>query len=211
MKRVLDIVVAGVGLIALSPLLLLVSIVIKIGSTGPVFFRQERMGKGFRPFHIYKFRTMIDNAAQMGSAITCGKDPRITTLGKFLRKTKIDELPQLINVLRGEMSLVGPRPELRKFVQLFRQDYETILKIRPGITDLASLKYQDEAELLATSTDAEEEYLRRVLPDKVELAKYYVKRSSLFFDMSLILRTIPKLFGSKARNPIIFTEEKKPE
>ena len=211
MKRVLDIVVAGVGLIALSPLLLLVSIVIKIGSTGPVFFRQERMGKGFRPFHIYKFRTMIDNAAQMGSAITCGKDPRITTLGKFLRKTKIDELPQLINVLRGEMSLVGPRPELRKFVQLFRQDYETILKIRPGITDLASLKYQDEAELLATSTDAEEEYLRRVLPDKVELAKYYVKRSSLFFDMSLILRTIPKLFGSKARNPIIFTEENKPE
>jgi len=196
-KRSFDIAVSAIGLLLCLPFLFLVAILIKLDSKGPVFFRQERIGKGFRPFRIYKFRTMVREAPRMGSAITVGNDPRITRMGRILRKTKIDELPQLINVFKGEMSLVGPRPEVRKYVELFRQDYQTILTVRPGITDMASLEYQDEAELLATSADPEEEYLRRVLPDKVKLAKYYVDRSSFFFDVVLILRTLPKLFGSR--------------
>jgi lipopolysaccharide/colanic/teichoic acid biosynthesis glycosyltransferase len=200
MKRAFDVTVAAAGLIALSPLLLLVSILIKIDSRGPVFFKQERMGREFRPFDIYKFRTMVKDAARMGGAITFGDDSRITRVGRFLRKTKIDELPQLINVLRGEMSLVGPRPEVRKYVELFRRDYEEVLKVRPGLTDVASLKYEDEADVLGESKDPEQEYLTRVLPDKIRLAKDYVGRSSLRFDLGLILRTLPKLFGFKARH-----------
>jgi lipopolysaccharide/colanic/teichoic acid biosynthesis glycosyltransferase len=200
MKRAFDVTVAAGGLIALSPLLLLVAILIKIDSRGPVFFKQERMGREFRPFDIYKFRTMVKDAARMGGAITFGDDSRITRVGRFLRKTKIDELPQLINVLRGEMSLVGPRPEVRKYVELFRRDYEEVLKVRPGLTDVASLKYEDEADVLGESKDPEQEYLTRVLPDKIRLAKDYVGRSSLRFDLGLILRTLPKLFGFKARH-----------
>src|SRR2546428_688896 len=153
MKRAFDIVVSVVGLILLGPLLLLIGMLIKLDSPGPVFFRQERIGKGFRPFLIYKLRTMVQNAPQTGAPITSGNDPRITAVGRFLRKTKIDELPQLINVLNGDMSLVGPRPEIRQYVDAYRQDYEEILTVRPGITDLASLKYRDEAILLGQSSD----------------------------------------------------------
>ncbi len=198
MKRSFDIVVSLVGLVLLFPVVVLVAIFIKLDSRGPVFFRQERMGKGFRPFLIYKFRTMERDAFCHGRQITVGDDPRITRVGRFLRKTKIDELPQLINVVKGDMSLVGPRPEVPKYVELFRKDYQEILKIRPGITDLASLKYQDEAELLAHSLNPEAEYVTRVLPDKLRLAKDYVRLSSWFFDMGLILRTLPKLFACKA-------------
>jgi lipopolysaccharide/colanic/teichoic acid biosynthesis glycosyltransferase len=197
MKRLFDILVALLGLIALLPILFLVAIVIKLSSRGPVLFRQERMGRGFRAFQIYKFRTMTQDASRLGRPITVSGDPRITKIGHFLRKTKIDELPQLINVLKGDMSFVGPRPEVRKYVELFRSDYQEVLTIRPGITDLASLKYQDEAELLGNSVDPDEEYIRRVLPDKLQLAKDYVKRSSLLFDLWLILRTLPKLVGYK--------------
>jgi lipopolysaccharide/colanic/teichoic acid biosynthesis glycosyltransferase len=197
MKRGFDITMSLIGLVLLSPVLLLIGLWIKSDSRGPIFFRQERVGRGFRPFRIYKFRTMVQDAPQQGAAITVGNDPRITRVGAFLRKTKIDELPQLINVLKGDMSLVGPRPEIRKYVELFRKDYEEILKVRPGITDMASLKYDDEAEFLACSNNPEEEYLTRVLPDKVKLAKDYVDRCSLVFDIGLIVRTLPKLFGSK--------------
>ena len=193
MKRAFDIIVSFLGLLLLSPLLFLVALVIKLDSPGPVFFRQERMGKGFRPFRICKFRTMIYDPTSTGRPITAGQDSRITHIGNFLRKTKIDELPQLINVLRGEMSLVGPRPEVRKFVELFRREYEDILKIRPGITDVASIKYDDEAEILGHATDPEEEYVRRVLPDKIKLARDYVGRSSFLTDLRLILRTLPRL------------------
>ncbi len=193
-KRIFDIGVASVGLLLLSPLLLLAALLIKSYSSGPVFFRQERMGRGFRPFTIYKFRTMAQDASRKGGPITFGEDPRITKVGRFLRKAKIDELPQLINVLKGDMSLVGPRPEVRRYVELFRQEYKEILKVRPGITDLASLKYQDEAEALGQSENPEAEYLRHVLPDKIRLAKEYLKRSSFFFDLALILKTLPKLF-----------------
>ena len=144
MKRAFDIIVTLTGLILLFPLLLIVALLIKCDSKGPVFFKQERIGKGFHPFWIYKFRTM--RQATDGPPLTVGQDPRITRIGWLLRKTKVDELPQLINVLKGEMSLVGPRPEVRKYVELFRRDYEKILKVRPGVTDMASLKYQDEAK-----------------------------------------------------------------
>jgi lipopolysaccharide/colanic/teichoic acid biosynthesis glycosyltransferase len=193
-KQAFDIVVAFVGLLLLSPLLLLVALLITIDSRGPVFFRQERVGRDFRPFLIYKFRTMVQDASSKGGSITFGLDPRITRVGRLLRKTKIDELPQLINVLRGEMSFVGPRPEVWQYVELFRQDYEEILKVLPGITDLASLRYRHEAEILGRSENPEEEYVRRVLPEKIRLAKEYVRRSSLLFDVTLIFKTILTLF-----------------
>src|SRR5512145_1538994 len=170
MKRVADIVAAAMGLLVLAPIFAVVAVLIKLDSAGPILFKQKRMGKAFRPFLIYKFRTMIQTAPQQGSAVTIGEDPRITRVGWFLRKTKIDEFPQLINVLKGDMALVGPRPEVPHYVELFRKDYEEILKIRPGITDLASLKYRDEAVILAQSDDPEEEYVSRVLPEKIQFA-----------------------------------------
>jgi lipopolysaccharide/colanic/teichoic acid biosynthesis glycosyltransferase len=192
MKRILDLVVSLIGLICLLPLLLLVAVLIKLDSTGPVLFRQTRMGMRFRPFQILKFRTMVQDSSR-GQSITVGDDPRITRVGRFLRKTKIDELPQLINVFKGEMTFVGPRPEVPHYVELFRQDYEEILKIRPGITDLASIKYRNEAALLGQSKNPEEEYVTRVLPDKISLGREYVRCSSLAFDLRLIFRTFLKL------------------
>jgi lipopolysaccharide/colanic/teichoic acid biosynthesis glycosyltransferase len=193
MKRAFDITAASVGLVLLSPLLLFVSLLIKLDSPGPAFFRQERMGKGFRPFRIYKFRTMVQDAPAKGGTITFGKDPRITRIGRVLRKIKIDELPQLINVLRGEMSFVGPRPEVRRYVELFLEDYAEILKVPPGITDLASLQYRHEAEILGRSENPEEQYVKYVLPEKIRLTKEYLSQSSLRFDLILILKTLLSL------------------
>ena len=170
MKRAIDIAVSAIGLVILLPFLPVVALWIKLDSPGPVFFKQERVGKNFRPFLIYKFRTMIVDAQRKGSLITSGDDPRITRAGHFLRKMKIDELPQLINVFKGEMSFVGPRPEVREFVELFREDYQEILKVRPGLTDLASLKYRDEANVLGRSANPKEAYVKQVLPDKISLA-----------------------------------------
>jgi len=196
-KRAFDILVSVAGLIVLLPLLLLVATAIKLDSSGPVFFRQWRVGRKFRRFGIYKFRTMIDDAFDRGLPITVGRDSRITRVGKILRKTKIDELPQLLNVLKGDMSLVGPRPEVPRYVELFRPDYEHILKVRPGLTDLASLKYSDEASILGQSANPEGDYVARLLPDKIRLAKEYIQRSSLLFDVKLIVETIIKLFGHR--------------
>ena len=196
-KRAFDILVSVAGLIVLLPLLLLVATAIKLDSSGPVFFRQWRVGRKFRRFGIYKFRTMIDDALDRGLPITVGRDSRITRVGKILRKTKIDELPQLLNVLKGDMSLVGPRPEVPRYVELFRPDYEHILKVRPGLTDLASLKYSDEASILGQSANPERDYVARLLPDKIRLAKEYIQRSSLLFDVKLIVETIIKLFGHR--------------
>jgi lipopolysaccharide/colanic/teichoic acid biosynthesis glycosyltransferase len=196
-KRIFDITVSVVGLIVLFPFLLVVSVLVKLDSAGPVFFRQERVGKKSRPFFILKFRTMVQDAHAKGGPITVGSDPRITCVGGFLRKYKIDELPQLINVLRGEMSLVGPRPELRKYVKLFPQDYEEILRIKPGITDIASLIYRDEAGLLGNSDNPEREYVERILPDKIRLAREYLRHSSFFFDLGLILKTLLKIAGRR--------------
>lgn len=192
-KRTLDIVISFLGLVAFSPLFLVVAVAIRLTSPGPIFFRQERMGRGFAAFQILKFRTMVPNAHQLGSQLTAGADPRITWIGRLLRKTKLDELPQLVNVLKGEMSIVGPRPEVPRYVQLFRNDYEELLSVRPGITDLASLKYRHESEVLGRSDDPEETYIKEILPDKIALAKEYVRRSSIWFDLQLIFKTILRL------------------
>jgi lipopolysaccharide/colanic/teichoic acid biosynthesis glycosyltransferase len=194
MKRAFDIVAATAALFILSPLLGLAALLIKLDSPGPVFFKQERIGRSFRPFWIYKFRTMVRDASTRGGLITVGEDRRITRVGRILRKTKVDEIPQLINIIKGEMAIVGPRPEIRHYVELFRRDYEEILKVRPGLTDLASLKYRDEAALLRKAANPEDEYRTRVLPDKIRLAKDYLRRSSFLFDLSLILKTLFKLF-----------------
>ena len=197
MKRLLDIVAAGAGLLVLAPLFGVVALLIKLDSPGPVFFKQKRIGRGFCPFWIYKFRTMRHEAAD-ARQLTVGDDARITRIGHFLRRSKLDELPQLFNILKGDMTLVGPRPEVPRYVEAFRRDYEEILTVRPGLTDLASLKYRDESALLGQSADPEQEYLRRVLPDKIRLGKEYIHRSSLAFDMSLILKTLGKVFFSRS-------------
>src|SRR5262245_5866520 len=178
----------------LSPLFALLALLIKVDSEGPVFFCQERVGQGHQNFVIRKFRTMVLDAPLKGSPITRSGDPRITRIGRLLRKLKIDELPQLINVLRGEMSLVGPRPEIPRYVEMFRRDYEEILRVPPGITDFASVKYRDEATMLMLASDPEHEYVTQVLPDKIKLAKEYVRRSSLLLDISLIAKTVKKIF-----------------
>ena len=196
-KRSFDIIMSIGGLLVLSPLFFVVSALIKLDSKGPVFFKQERVGRNFHVFFIYKFRTMAQDAWRRGPPITCGEDPRITHLGRFLRKSKIDELPQLINVLKGEMSLVGPRPEIPRYVEMTREEYAEILKVRPGMTDLASLKYRDEAAILGKYRKPEEEYVQHLLPEKIALAREYIERSSLLFDISLVVRTIFGLFWKK--------------
>jgi lipopolysaccharide/colanic/teichoic acid biosynthesis glycosyltransferase len=190
MKRLFDIVVAAAGLIVLCPLFAIIAVLIKWDSNGPVFFKQPRIGRHFRPFSIYKFRSMLWDASATGPLLTVGDDPRITLVGRWLRRTKLDELPQLINVLRGDMSFVGPRPEVERYVRLFRTEYTEILQVRPGITDLASLKYRGESTLLARSLKPEEEYVTRILPDKLRLGQQYVRELSLGRDVMLIARTL---------------------
>ena len=202
MKRALDVIVAGVGLILLGPLFAVAAVLIKADSPGPVFFRQERIGRGFRPFQIYKFRTMVKDAPRKGGVLTVSGDSRITRIGEMLRQTKIDEVPQLINILRGDMSLVGPRPEVRQYVELFREQYETILAVRPGLTDLASIKYRDESAILARSENPEQEYIKGILPDKLRLGEEYVRRSSLVLDLTLIFKTILALIPRKYVDPL---------
>ena len=192
-KRLFDVVAAVAGLLVLSPLFALVALAIKLTSRGPVFFRQERVGRDFQPFRIYKFRTMVVDAPRLGGQITAGRDPRITTIGHLLRKTKLDELPQLLNVLSGEMSLVGPRPEVPKYVEMFRPQFAEVLSVRPGITDLASVKYRDENEILGRADDPEAAYVNQVLPDKLALATEYVRRASFWFDVRLIFATFWKV------------------
>ena len=194
-KRVFDVAASLTGLILCAPLFVGVACLIKLASRGPIFFRQERMGRWFQPFLIYKFRTMIPDPSSEAGRISSRESHRLTSVGRWLRRTKLDELPQLINVFKGEMSLVGPRPELRTYVERFREDYVELLAVQPGMTDLASLKYRDEERILARAENPEEEYLRQVLPDKIRLAKEYIERSSFFFDIGLILRTFFRLGG----------------
>ncbi len=177
----------------MSPLFALVALLIKLDSRGPVFLRQERIGKNFKPFFIYKFRTMVKDAHKKGLQITAGGDNRITRVGRVLRKTKIDELPQLINVLKGEMSLVGPRPEVRKYVEFYKNDYIEILMVRPGITDYASILYRDEESVLKNKEDPEDYYKNILLPKKIKLAKEYIKNYSFSCDLKLIFLTIVKI------------------
>ncbi len=189
LKRCFDLVISALGLVILSPLLLAIAVWIRLDSRGPVFFRQERIGRHGVPFRIHKFRTMAHGAG--GAQITVGADRRITRAGAVLRRTKLDELPQLIDVLKGDMSLVGPRPEVPRYVALYPAALkDKVLSVRPGITDLASLEYRDEGERLARAADPEHEYVHVVMPAKLALAAQYVERASLAFDLRLILRTL---------------------
>ena len=190
MKRACDIAIAVVALLVSWPLWIVVGALIKLDSPGPVFFRQIRVGRGLRPFSIYKFRTMIPDAPAKGAPITVGEDARVTRVGSMLRRTKLDELPQLLNILKGDMSLVGPRPEVPRYVALFKKDYADILTVRPGLTDLASLKYIDESTVLAAVESPDEEYETVVLPEKVRLAKFYVRHQSLILDLAIIIQTL---------------------
>ena len=197
-KRLFDIACAGLGLLVLSPLLLALALWIKLDSQGPVMFRQERVGRFGNLFFIHKFRTMrVDNA---GPQITVGADPRITAAGALLRKTKLDELPQLWDVLRGAMSLVGPRPEVPRYVALYSPaQRELVLSVRPGITDLASLQYRDEGEQLARAADPERAYVEQVMPAKLALSTRYVQEASFVGDLRLILATVAALFHRVGR------------
>ncbi len=193
LKRLFDILLSLAGLLVLLPVFAAAAILIKLDSRGPVFFVQSRIGLHFRPFLIYKFRTMREGAEKEGTLITVGGDARVTKIGHFLRSYKIDELPQLINVLKGDMSLVGPRPEVVEYVHLFRADYEKLLRIRPGITDPASLRFSEEETALALAGNWREDYLNRILPEKIKLSLGYVENHSIFTDFTLILRTIFKI------------------
>jgi len=196
--RALDIAAAATGLVFLFPLFVAVAVAIRCESRGPVFFRQERMGKAFRPFHMCKFRTMVQNAAELGDALTVGGDRRITFVGRLLRKTKVDELPQLINVLKGEMSLVGPRPEMPEFVDMFRHDYETLLSVPPGITDPGSIAFRNESELLATCEDPRRAYVEWILPQKILLSNRYIEQRSLKMYFCAVWRTLLTVFAPHA-------------
>lgn len=190
-KRLFDLVLSTLGLLALAPLLLLMALAIKLDSSGPVFFRQERVGRFGKPFRIHKFRTMRHDPAGKGPQITVGADSRITRVGGFLRRTKLDELPQLIDVWVGSMSLVGPRPEVPRYVAHYPVALrEKVLSVRPGITDIASIEYRDESAVLARATDPEYAYIHEVMPHKLALAASYVDQASVWMDVRLIWRTV---------------------
>lgn len=192
MKRTLDVTASGVGLVLLSPVFLAAAIAVWLDSKGPIFYVQQRVGRNFVPFGIIKFRTMVSDADRQGSQITASGDARITRVGRILRKTKVDELPQLINIVRGEMSLVGPRPEVPKYVEKFREDYAYILSVRPGVTDPASIKYRNESAHFV-GDDHEREYVERILPDKIALARKYVAEATFLGDLGLILKTLLRI------------------
>lgn len=191
-KRAFDLFCSSLGLLVASPLLLLAAVAIKLSSPGTVFFRQTRVGRDGRDFDILKYRTMRD---EPGSELTIGRDPRITRVGHWLRLSKLDELPQLINVWKGEMSLVGPRPEVPRYVALYSKEQRRVLSIRPGITDLASIKYRHESDLLADSDDPERTYIEQIMPDKLRLNLEYLEQMSLWYDIRLIFRTLLRLLS----------------
>ncbi|WP_240390641.1 sugar transferase [Bacillus sp. Y1] len=192
-KRLFDIFLSFVGLVLLSPILLVISIIIKLTSSGPVFFKQIRVGRYEKNFKILKFRTMVVDAEKKGAQITVGRDSRITGIGHFLRKYKFDELPQLFNVLIGDMSLVGPRPEVPKYTQYYNKEQRSIFQIRPGITDYASIKYSDENEILAKSSQPEKTYIEEIMVDKLNLNLQYLKDRSIVTDLKIIMNTILKI------------------
>ncbi|MBN1039753.1 sugar transferase [Clostridium botulinum] len=191
-KRIFDFVCSTLGIIILSPIFILISIMIKTGSDGPVFFKQIRVGEDGKDFEILKFRTMVVDAEKLGKQITVGNDNRITKIGSFLRKYKLDELPQLINVFKGDMSLVGPRPEVPRYVKIYNNEQRKVLEVKPGITDLASIRYKDENALLGKAENPEEFYINTIMPDKLALNLEYINKSNVFFDIYIIVKTILK-------------------
>ncbi len=195
-KRLFDLLTSATALLVLSPLFLLMALAVGLSSRGGVFYRQTRVGLQGRPFQLIKFRSMYVDADRQG-LLTVGRDRRITPVGSFLRRYKLDELPQLWNVLKGDMSLVGPRPEVPRYVERYSKRQKKVLDVRPGLTDYASLYYIDEARVLAQSEDPEKTYLEEVLPHKLELALEYVEKQSFAEDLKIIIKTLAKLLGLK--------------
>ena len=193
-KRLFDIVSSGIGLLCLAPVFVVMAIWIKLDSRGPVFYRQTRVGRYGRDFRIFKFRSMRVGSDK-GRQITVGeRDPRITRSGYFIRRYKIDELPQLINVFLGDMAIVGPRPEVRKYVDLYSEEQRKVFQVRPGITDLASIKYRNENELLSQVDDPDTYYIDVIMPDKLTINLEYIRHQSFMGDIKIIFNTLFKIF-----------------
>jgi len=202
-KRLFDIFFAGCGLIILSPVFLVLAVLVKASDGGPILFRQLRVGQGGRLFRILKFRSMIVDAERRGLSVTRDGDPRITSVGRFMRKTKLDEFPQLWNVLHGEMSLVGPRPEVPRYVEAYTDEQRLVLKLKPGITDLATLEFRNEEELLLTALDTEKFYVDFCIPRKIKLNLAYAQKANLWNDVRIILQTL----GLMRNTPIVGVEQ----
>jgi lipopolysaccharide/colanic/teichoic acid biosynthesis glycosyltransferase len=195
LKRLFDIVFSFFAIIVLSPLLLIISLLVLFSSRGGIFYCQKRVGRHNRDFLLFKFRSMRPGSDNKGLLTIGGRDPRITPIGYFIRKYKLDELPQLFNVLIGDMSLVGPRPEVRRYVDMYNEDQKKILDLRPGITDYASMKYFTESELLAQSDDPEKTYIEKVMPAKLELNKKYMRDAGFVTDLKIIAGTVRRIFS----------------
>ena len=199
MKRLLDIIVASIALLILFPFMLIIFFCIVLESKGGLFYKQERVGKNKKLFNLYKFRSMKKNADKEGLLTVGGKDPRVTRVGYFLRKSKLDELPQLINIIKGDMSIVGPRPEVPKYVALYDENQQRVLSVRPGLSDFASIKYIDENKLLEKAENPEEFYIQKIMPDKLHLNLEYIDNKSFAKDFRIILQTLIRLFNRKKK------------
>ena len=191
--RFFDFILSLVGLVILAPLFIVLSVWIKIDSKGPVFYKQVRVGQNSKDFGLFKFRSMVVDADKKGLITVGGRDPRITRSGYFIRKYKLDELPQLINVLVGDMSLVGPRPEVRKYVDLYTDEQQKVLSVKPGITDYASIEYMDENEILGKSNDPEKTYIEEIMPEKIKYNMKYINNKNLFEYFKIIFLTVLKI------------------
>ncbi len=189
-KRAFDLIFSSLGLLVLSPLLLTIALWTKLDSPGPVFYKGRRVGRGGEPFSMYKFRTMVLNADKLGGSSTPDDDPRITSVGRMLRRYKLDEVPQLINVFKGEMSFVGPRPQVQWAVDLYTPEERQVLNVKPGITDYASLRFPNEGEILKGSLDPDRDYMEKIHPEKMRLSLEYIKTCSFSADIAIILKTI---------------------
>lgn len=189
MKRIFDLFFSFLGILFLLPIYIIIAILIKIDSNGDILYKQERIGKNGIPFYVLKFRTMIPNAFSKGALTVGSRDPRVTNIGFYLRKYKLDELPQLFNVFLGEMSFVGPRPEVREYTDLYDQNQKKVLSVKPGITDYASIKYRNENDLLANSNDPEKLYIEEIMPNKLELNLQYINNNNVFKDIEIIFST----------------------
>ena len=195
LKRSFDLILSFIGLLIIVPILFLITILIKISSSGPVFYKQVRVGKNNKDFKIYKFRTMHVNADKKGFLTVGGRDPRVTSIGYYLRKFKLDELPQLINVFKGDMSFVGPRPEVRQFVNLYTKIQKKVLDVKPGITDLASIEFRNENEILFKEQDPNQYYIDYIMPMKLEINLKYINQRNLLKDFAVIIKTIKVIFN----------------
>jgi lipopolysaccharide/colanic/teichoic acid biosynthesis glycosyltransferase len=197
-KRLFDVSLAGIGLALLSPALVIVALLIKLEDGGPVLYGARRVGRHGEPLRVWKFRTMQVGADELGPGLTVGVDPRVTKLGRTLRRYKVDELPQLFNVLVGDMSLVGPRPEDPRYVERYTPEERRVLDLLPGITDPASIAYSDESRLLGMAADPEREYVERIMSDKIRLNLEYAARASVFSDARVVLRTLQQISASRS-------------